>query len=116
MLPRRTFADQPLNLSRIPTYRAEHFPYSGPYPWLDQPGAEDQIEAKLRAHTISSPEADLCRYWSENGYIILPKLIDPATLDSVWDAYEKAIRTGKIQLPPEPAGGNDPHPGRYLNP
>jgi hypothetical protein len=37
-------------------------------------------------------------------------------LDDVWNSYQRAVRGGKIQLPPEPAGAGDPYPGRYLNP
>src|SRR5437867_2199674 len=49
MALRRLFAEQPVKLSRLPSFRAEHFPYSGPYPWLDQPDALEQIEVKLRS-------------------------------------------------------------------
>jgi hypothetical protein len=37
-------------------------------------------------------------------------------LDDVWNAYERAIKAGRIKLEPETAGENDPYPGRYLNP
>jgi hypothetical protein len=46
----------------------------------------------------------------------LERLIEGQVLDDVWEAYENAVRAGKIQLPPDPAGDSDPHPGRYLNP
>jgi hypothetical protein len=112
----RSFADQPLKTSRLRSFRAEHFPYSGPYPWLDRDDAPDQIELRLQRKTIAEPDAALCRYWAANGYVILNKLIDDQVLDDVWQAYEKAVRSGKITLLPEPAGDNDPYPGRYLNP
>jgi hypothetical protein len=35
----RLFADQAVRLSQVPAFRAEHFPYAGPYPWLDRPDA-----------------------------------------------------------------------------
>jgi Phytanoyl-CoA dioxygenase (PhyH) len=110
------FADQLINTFRIPSFRAENFPYSGPYPWLDLPDAAEQIERKLKAGEISSDEAEQCRYWVENGYIVIPNLFSPEALDSVWAAYEKAIESGRIILPAEPAGEGDPWPGRYLNP
>jgi hypothetical protein len=113
---RANFADQPLHTSRIPSYRAEHFPYSGPYPWLDQPDAADRISEKLRNGLITEEEAQQCEYWAKNGYVILSKLIDDRILDQVWDAYERAIASGRIALPPEPAGDGDPFPGRFLNP
>ena len=116
MPSRRLFADQPLKRSQISSFRAEHFPYSGPYPWLDCDDAEARIAAKLANNEISAAEADICRYWASNGYIVIENLFDPATLDAVWKGYEAAIQAGRIKLPPEPAGENDPWPGRYLNP
>jgi hypothetical protein len=113
---RSSFADQPVNTLRVPAFRAEHFPYSGPYPWLDHPDALDQIEQRLQQGTISQSEAALCRSWAENGYVIISNLIEDRILDDVWVAYEKAVHNGRIKLPPEPASPDDPWPGRCLNP
>jgi hypothetical protein len=116
MAGRHSFADQPVNIARIPAFRAEHFPYSGPYPWLDCDDAQSQIDSRLSSGKITESEADLCRFWAANGYIILPGLIEDEILDDVWSGYEKAVQTGRIKLLPEPAAENDPYPGRYLNP
>src|SRR5688572_25285578 len=116
MSSRGLFADHHLKPSRLPSFRAEHFPYSGPHPWLDCDDAADSIAAKLAREEISVAEADICRYWIVNGYIIIENLFDPATLDEVWGHYETAIRRGRIKLLPESVGENDPWPGRYLNP
>lgn len=113
---RKSFADQPINPSSLPSFRAEHFPYSGPYPWLDREDAGSQIDAQLASGLISTTEAGLCRRWVSDGYVILDRLIAPDVLDEVWGGYEKAIHSGKIKLLPEAAGENDPWPGRYLNP
>src|SRR6266851_844318 len=110
------FADKRVKVSRLPSFRAEHFPYSGPYPWLDRPDALEQIDNKLRDGAITEEEARQCRYWADNGYIIVEKLIEDRVLDAVWDAYEGAIREGKIRLEAEPASADDPYPGRFLNP
>jgi hypothetical protein len=115
-MPRRLFADEPVKFSKLPTYRAEHFPYAGPYPWLDCDDALDRIDEKLQRGEINPYEAEQCRHWASHGYIILRQLIDGRTLDDVWNAYEKAIQVGKIKLQPEPAAANDPYPGRFLNP
>jgi hypothetical protein len=110
------FAEQPVNLAKLPAFRAEHFPYSGPYPWLDRPDASERIEQKLEAGEISAEEARQCRFWTENGYIIVNGLFPHGILDDVWTAYEKAVASGKIVLPAEPAAEGDPYPGRFLNP
>lgn len=112
----KLFAEQPVRISRISSFRAENFPYSGPYPWLDRDDAPRMIDEKLQLGSITSEEAGQCRFWADNGYVILKNLIDHRTLDAVWAAYEGAISAGKMKLPPEPAGGDDPYPGRYLNP
>jgi Phytanoyl-CoA dioxygenase (PhyH) len=110
------FAERPVDTARLPSLRANNFPYAGPYPWLDQADAQEQIEARLRDGRLTSEEAVQCRFWSENGYLILPKLIDDATLDKVWSAYENAVAKGVIELKPEPAAEGDPYPGRFLDP
>jgi hypothetical protein len=112
----RWIAHQPVNVSRLPSFRAEHFPYSGPYPWLDRPNAEERIEQKLTAGEITAGQAELCRHWTTSGYVILPGLVEDHILDEVWTAYESAVSKGRIQLQPELAAVDDPYPGRYLNP
>src|SRR6188768_3780600 len=116
MVFRRLFADEPLSTSQLPSFRAEHFPYSGPYPWLDQDDALAQVQTRLGRNEITEIEADLCRYWAAHGYVTVSNLIDAGTLDGVWTAYEKAIQSGRIKLLPESAGEGDPYPGRFLNP
>ncbi len=110
------FAETRVNVAKLPSLRAENFPYSGPYPWLDRPDALEQIEARLKRRELNEQEAEQCRFWRENGYIVLPRLIADATLDDVWRAYERAIENGIIALKPEPMGDDDPFPGRFLDP
>jgi len=110
VLPRRRIADLPLNFSRLPAYRAEYFPDSGPKPWLDRDNWSQQIE------TLPAEQAALCRHWAETGYVILPKLIPDSLLDGAWQAYEQSVQGGNITLAPEPAADGDPLPGRCLNP
>lgn len=110
------FAEKKVRFSGLPSFRAEHFPYSGPYPWLDQPDAFQQIDQKLARGEISAEQAEHCRKWSKDGYLILPGLIEPDAIDAVWAGYQSAIATGRIELPVESAGARDPHPGRFLNP
>lgn len=110
------FAEQKVRLSSLPAFRAEHFPYSGPYPWLDRADAAERIGQKLAAGEITPAESELCRKWSTDGYVVLQRAIEPGILDRVWDGYERSIAAGKIQLSADPAGAGDPHPGRFLNP
>jgi hypothetical protein len=110
------FAEHAVDISGLHSLRARNFPYSGPYPWLDQPDALDRIDEKFSSGELTEYEAGQCRYWVERGYIILPGLIDPGTLDAVWAAYDKAVASGAIVLPPEPACDGDSYPGRSLDP
>jgi hypothetical protein len=113
---RGTFADEPLQTAKLPSFRAEHFPASGPCPWLDLPDAPQRIAEKLSAGELTGEEAAACQYWADRGYIIIRGLIPHSILDNVWKAYEDAIARRRIQLPPESAGEGDPFPGRWLNP
>ncbi len=113
---RGTFADQPLRTGKLSAFRAEHFPSSGPYPWLDLPDAGQRISEKQGAGELSGEESGQCAKWDQQGYVIVRGLISHDVLDTVWAGYEQAISKGKIQLQPEPGGEGDPFPGRYLNP
>ena len=110
------FAEQPVQLSKLPSFRAEHFPYSGRYPWLDLADALERVSAKEAQGEITAEEAAQCRFWHQNGYVIIPRLFDERTLREVWQAYESAVQSGRIVLPAEPARNDDPYPGRSLNP
>ena len=98
------------------SYRAEHYPEYKPHAWLDQPDAPERIDRKLAQGQLTGEEAAHCHRWSQQGYVILPGLIEDPVLSAVWTSYEQAILAGKIKLPAEPAAEGDPHPGRFLNP
>ncbi len=109
-LARPSIAELPVDFSRLPAYRAEHFPDSGPKPWLDSDDWPRRIEP------LPAEPATLFRQWAESGYVILPKLIPESLLDDAWQAYEQAVQGGVITLAPESAGDEDRLPGRFLNP
>lgn len=62
----KTFADKPVKTSRLPAFRAEHFPNSGPYPLLDRTDALDHINARLGRGELSGAGAFLCRKWASD--------------------------------------------------
>jgi len=110
------FAEVKIGPSKFEKPRFEKFPYAGPFPWLDRPDADAQIEARLAAGTIGAYEAKQFRCWKNFGYIILKRAIESELLDEVWTAYERAIAEGRVELKPESAGPDDPWPGRYQDP
>jgi hypothetical protein len=97
-------------------FRSNKFPDSGPVPWLDRPDAQQRIQAKLDAGILSPQEADLCRLWVAQGYLILSQVLEDQELDRIWQAYQAAVDSGVVPLQPEKAGEEDAYPGRYLNP
>ncbi|WPZ33808.1 phytanoyl-CoA dioxygenase family protein [Thalassobaculum sp. OXR-137] len=101
----------------IPIPRAEHFPSSGPVPWLDRDDAETQIDAKLATGEITRQEAEWCRYWREHGYVILKGAFPDQQLEQAWHDYEAAIDSGTV-VPVEDRGQEAEAglPGRVLNP
>ncbi|MDP4025662.1 phytanoyl-CoA dioxygenase family protein [Methylobacterium sp. NEAU 140] len=109
-------ADVPVEIGCIKVFRAESFPESGPSPWLDQPDAPAIIDRRVARREITPKQAEICRFWVENGYYVARGAIDPDTIDEAWGAYEAAIARGDLTLAPEKAAEDDPHPGRYLNP
>ncbi|MDB6093654.1 MAG: hypothetical protein JWM32_1216 [Verrucomicrobia bacterium] len=110
------FGHLPVNENTLPAFRAEHFPYAGPHPWLDRADWAQAVDRKLAAGEISPDDAAVCRSWAEHGYLILKGVIPAAMLDEGWSAYERAIAAGAITLLADKAGETDPWPGRYLDP
>ncbi len=110
-----SFAEVEISTDVLENPRFEKFPYAGPFPWLDQPDAGARIDEKLAAGLITAKEAALCRLWSEKGYIILERAIEPDVLDEVWSEYEAAIANGVIELKTEGVSADDPWPGRFLD-
>ena len=108
-----SFAEVTVAARSLEKPRFEKFPYAGPFPWLDRDDADAQIDAKLAAGIIGEYEAEQCRFWKENGYLILEHAIEPEALDEVWAAYERAIADGTVELKPESVGPGDPWPGRF---
>lgn len=93
---RRYRADLAVDLNAIGEMRSEAFPRSEPNCWLDRPDAEDAIERRLAQGRLTGAQADACRFWVANGYLVLPGLIDAATLDETWAAYEAALADGTL--------------------
>lgn len=97
-------------------FRHSAFPAGGPQPWLDRADALRQIETRLRRMEITEEEADLCRKWHSDGYVILNQFFSDEALDTVWTAYERAIANGQVIPPREVFFDGDDLPGRVLNP
>jgi hypothetical protein len=115
-IPAPVTPEIPVDISTMTVFRAEHFPDSGPHPWLDGPDAEARVADEERLGNLGPHDADLCRYWSENGYVILPGLIEESLLDYVWAAYEERINSGVLKPPTETQFEGDRVPGRVLDP
>jgi hypothetical protein len=106
----------PIDLAGMSVYRSGGFPADGQAaPWLDGPDADARIAARLAAGEITEAEADLCRRWARDGYLILEGFYPADRLDRVWAEYEAAIASGEAVPPKEPFYEGDPVPGRMLN-
>ncbi len=92
------FAEKPVDLRRMKLYRREYFPSGGPVPWLDRPDADQSIDKKLARGDLSEEQAEQCRFYSKNGYLILERFHDPDFLDSTWKAVERAVRSGGLPV------------------
>lgn len=112
--PRLYMAERVVDFTDPFEFRGEQFAACGPACWLDRPDAFLQVETKLRKGEIDAEEAEACRTWIVEGYWIARGLIDEATLDSCWEAYERALCNGTLGEPP--AIGLGALPDRKLDP
>jgi ectoine hydroxylase-related dioxygenase (phytanoyl-CoA dioxygenase family) len=101
---------------KLQVFKFESFPPDGPAPWLDRPDAREQIEARLLNGELTEQEADWCRKWESDGYLIVERFFSDEELDATWAAYEAAIASDTLQPPVEPLFDGDILPGRTLNP
>jgi hypothetical protein len=109
--------DPPFDISKLEHIRAGQFPSNaGPQPWLDRPDAPKLIDQRLKNGEITQTQAELCRKWSRDGYLILEEFFSANQLDLAWVAYEMAMVKGELQPPPEKRWEGDTLPGRVLNP
>lgn len=107
---------RPVDLSTMKVYKRSTFPAEGgPGPWLDQPDAPVRIDERLASGEITAEEAELCRKWARDGYLILKGFYSRELIDRTWAEYEAAIAAGEARPPSEPLYEGDPLPGRLLN-
>ena len=106
----------PIAYDAVDIFRVEHFPDAGPTPWLDRPDAEDEVRSRERHGELTHGDAEICRKWIRDGYVVRERLVDDVMLDYVWDAYEASIAAGTVVPPKEPFYEGDVTPGRALNP
>ncbi len=92
------FAEKPVDLRRMKLYRREYFPKGGPVPWLDRPDADQRIDKKLARGDLSEEQAEQCRFYSKNGYLILERFHHPDFLDNTWKAVERAVHSGGLPV------------------
>ena len=106
-----------MDIASDQVWRATRLPKHGPQPWLDRPDAEEQVARRLKYGHITAEQADLCRRWIRDGYVIVPGLIDQETLDEVWFHYEERLAGGFLQTDDDDAQGpGDVLRGRTLDP
>lgn len=111
----RILAARGIQLSQLPAYRQEFFPTDGPRMWLDAPDAEERIAEKLRAGLLTEEQAEQCRKFARDGYIVVEKLFDDEFLDRLWAAFLRDIKSGRVPLEPEKPGEDRSEWGRVLN-
>ncbi|MBB5460577.1 phytanoyl-CoA dioxygenase family protein [Paraburkholderia sp. Cpub6] len=108
-------ADVPID-NQTQVFKFEKFPAAGPVPWLDRPDALERVAELLSQGVISEQQAEWCRKWVSDGYLIIEGFFKTEQLDATWQAYENAIADGTLRPPPEPLFEGDTLPGRTLNP
>lgn len=105
--------NQAVDVKKLEVYRRQYFPQDSAISWLDRENASELVGELLQQGRLSPADAELCRQWIKDGYVIIKNLFSEERLDSTWAAYEKAIANGTIT--PEPACKVNHLPGRNLN-
>jgi hypothetical protein len=104
----------PVDTGKVDIARTEKFPSGGPVPWLDLPNAINEINCRVENKVLTTENADLCKKWVRDGYIILKGVFSREELEAGWKQYESAIAKGHL-VPPEKQE-DEVLPERVLNP
>ena len=108
-------APVPVDFNSVRELRNDAFPQGEPDCWLYRIDAMDEIERRLGRGKITQEQAEACRFWVDNGYLVVSGLIDDATLDAAWAAYERALDAGTFGEP-KYAPGSTTMRARELDP
>lgn len=76
------------------------FPKTDVKCWLDRDDYKDLIEQRLELGKISQEEAEICKFFAENGYYVAKKLVSEKEVEAAFAAYDHAIENNKIELNP----------------
>ncbi|MBK7858075.1 MAG: phytanoyl-CoA dioxygenase family protein [Archangiaceae bacterium] len=111
---RRYFAHQAIDTTQ-PVLDARAMPSSGPFAWLDHPDALVQVNERLANGLITEEQAEYCRAFVRDGYVILPRAIPADVLDRVWAKYSEGVAAGRVASSGEKKTADDPHHGHVMN-
>src|SRR5690349_16822384 len=64
-------------------------------PWLDRSDALAEIEKRLANGEFDSETARRLRQWHEEGYFVIPGLIEEQLLDDLLASFDECYRTGR---------------------
>lgn len=66
--------------------------------WTDTRGTRAELERLRREDVVDDEEARLLQFWIDNGYVVLPHVLDEPDVAAVQRAIDRAIDTGSRQM------------------
>ena len=81
---------------RFPRYKNSLFPDLKNFAWLDGDHVDEEFIRSRLGDDKSDKDVEICRKFSEQGYVIIEGLFSPELLDGIWQELERAIELDKV--------------------
>ena len=81
---------------RLPNAGLSLSPYGGF--WIDQTNSRDILQGKLEIGQITERQAEILRFWMQNGYVVLRSAVPDSLIDKVLPDFDRAYEGGFPEL------------------
>ena len=80
----------------FPRYKNSLFPDLKNFAWLDSDHVDEKFIRSRLGEDKSDKDVEICRKFSEQGYVIIEGLFSPELLDGIWTELEGAVERDKV--------------------
>ena len=81
---------------RFPLYKNSLFPDLKNFAWLDGDHVDEKFIRSRLGEGKSDKDVEICRKFSEQGYVIIEGLFSPELLDGIWTELEGAVEREEV--------------------
>ena len=81
---------------RFPVFKNTIFPVLKDFAWLDGDHVDENFIRANKTNNMPEKHIELCRQFSEQGYVVIESLFPEELLDSNWHQLEREVEAGNV--------------------